>query len=231
MRRLVVRGLVVVCVLPLLVGCVSYGEYNRLKGELELAEQANRQLIDQYNRLLVKTNRQAADGTISEEEHKAALAQLAALREQLKSQEGTSFAKEDLPDGAKIEAGGISLGSGLLFNSGMASLKKAAHFPALDQLAGSLKGKYADYNIIIEGHTDNEPLKQTKKLYEYNLKLGFERATNVFKYLNLKHGVPEARVTIFSYGMSKPLNPDTASTKDGRRDNRRVVFRLAQRIQ
>ena len=47
-----VRGLVVVCVLPLLVGCVSYGEYNRLKGELELAEQANRQLIDQYNRLL-----------------------------------------------------------------------------------------------------------------------------------------------------------------------------------
>ncbi len=88
MRKLVVRGLVVVCVLPLLVGCVSYGEYNRLKGELELAEQANRQLIDQYNRLLVKTNRQAAEGTISEEEHKAALAQLAALREQLKDQEG-----------------------------------------------------------------------------------------------------------------------------------------------
>ena len=231
MRRLVVRGLVVVCVLPLLVGCVSYGEYNRLNGELELAEQANRQLIDQYNRFLVKTNRQAADGTISEEEHKAALAQLAALREQLKNQEGASFAKEDLPDGAKIEEGGISLGSGLLFNSGMASLKKATHFPALDQLAGSLKGKYSDYNIIIEGHTDNEPLKQTKKLYEYNLKLGFERATNVFKYLNLKHGIPEGRVTIFSYGMSKPLNPDTASTKEGRRDNRRVVFRLAQRIQ
>ena len=87
MRKLVVRGLAVVGAGALLSGCVSYGEYSKLKGELELSQQANRQLIDQYNRLLVKTNRQAAEGTISEEEHKAALAQLAALREQLKDQQ------------------------------------------------------------------------------------------------------------------------------------------------
>ncbi|MFP6737691.1 MAG: hypothetical protein VCD34_03005, partial [Planctomycetota bacterium] len=182
MRKLVVRGLAVVCALSLLSGCVSYGEYSKLKGELELSQQANRQLIDQYNRLLVKTNRQAADGTISEADHKAALAQLEDLRAQLQKQQGASFTSEDVPEGAKIEEGGISLGSNLLFNSGMASLKKTAHFPALDSIAGSLKGKYSGYNIIIEGHTDNEPLNKTKKLYEYNLKLGFERATNVFKY-------------------------------------------------
>ena len=202
MRKLVVRGLAVVCALSLLSGCVSYGEYSKLKGELELSQQANRQLIDQYNRLLVKTNRQAAEGTISEAEHKAALAQLEDLRAQLQKQQGASFTNEDVPEGAKIEEGGISLGSNLLFNSGMASLKKGSHFPSLDSIASSLKGKYAGYNIIIEGHTDNEPLNKTKKLYEYNLKLGFERATNVFKYLNLKHGIPEGRVTIFSFGMA-----------------------------
>ena len=81
--------------------------------------------------------------------------------------------------------------------------------------------------IIVEGHTDNEPLEQVAGASEYNLKLGFERATNVFKYLNLKHGIPQERVAIFSYGTSKPLSPETGHSPAERKKNRRVVFRLS----
>ena len=78
----------------------------------------------------------------------------------------------------------------------------------------------------IEGHTDNEPLKSTRQLFEYNIVLGYERASNVFRYLIKKHGLPEKRFQVTSYGMSKPLNPANASTSQGRSENRRVVFRL-----
>ena len=163
------------------------------------------------------------------EELKKQLLVMESKEEELEKVDGRDFEKEDLPAGAKIESGGISLGSNLLFRSGQARLK-THQFPSLDQVARLLKGKYSSYEVLIEGHTDNEPLKSTRQLFEYNIVLGYERASNVFRYLIKKHGLPEKRFQVTSYGMSKPLNPANASTSQGRSENRRVVFRLKRNI-
>ena len=139
-----------------------------------------------------------------------------------------AISPSDIPgiEGAEVEDGGLSLGAGSLFNSGEAGLK-SEQIPVLDEVAKMLKTKYSGQKIIVEGHTDNESLEQAAGASEYNLKLGFERATSVFKYANLKHGIPQERVAIFSYGTSKPLSPGTGHSPEGRKKNRRVVFRLS----
>ena len=194
----VLRLMAAALFLPLMAGCVSY---EKLKVQLYQAERENEQLIDQYNRLQQNRNAQRSVVAISQGD-------IAGI------------------DGAEVEDGGLSLGAEFLFNSGDSKLK-SEEVPVLDEVAKMLKTKYSGQKIIVEGHTDNDPGKETNKDRQYNLKLGFDRASNVFKYLNLKHGIPQDRVAILSYGMSKPLNPETGHTPEGRKKNRRVVFRLS----
>lgn len=54
---------------------------------------------------------------------------------------------------------------------------------------------------------------------DYNMKLGQRRAQSVFDYLTAK-GVSASRLKIVSYGLTKPVAPNT--TEDGRAKNRRV---------
>jgi len=229
------RTVVGVLVVPLLCSCVSYEEYRSLKDDLSRSKRNNDDLVTQYQRdLLHRRKSQKEDSS----RNQALRDEVMALKNQLlldnKKKEleapgGRNFEKEDLPAGAKIESGGLSLGSGLLFQPGQASLKKH-QLASLDQVGNLLTGKYASYDILIEGHTDNQPLKSTRQLFEYNIALGTARASNVFKYLNKRHSIPEKRFQLISYGMSRPLNKQSASTEQGRRENRRVVFRLKRRI-
>ena len=229
------RTVVGVLAVPFLCGCVSYEEYRGLKDDLSRSKRNTNDIITQYQRdLLHRRKSQKEDSSRNE----VLRAEVTALKNQLlldnKKEEpeapgNRSFEKEDLPTGAKIESGGLSLGSGLLFQPGQASLKKH-QLASLDQVGNLLTGKYASYEILIEGHTDNQPLRSTRQLFEYNIALGTARASNVFKYLSKRHSIPEKRFQVMSYGMSRPLNEQSASTEQGRRENRRVVFRLKRRI-
>ena len=230
------RGAVGVLVVPFLCGCVSYEEYRGIQDELSRSKRNNNDLTTQYQRDLLyrqKTRKEISsrEGEFQTEmeELKKQLLLMESKEEELEKVDGRDFEKEDLPAGAKIESGGISLGSNLLFRSGQSRLK-THQFPSLDQVARLLKGKYSSYEVLIEGHTDNEPLKSTRQLFEYNIVLGYERASNVFRYLSKKHGLAEKRFQVMSYGMARPLNPANASTAQGRSENRRVVFRLKRNI-
>ena len=232
------RTVVGVLAVPFLCGCVSYEEYRSLQDDLSRSKRNTNDIITQYQRDLLHRRKSQKENSSRDE---ALRAEVAALKNQRvldnKKEEreapeapgGRSFEKEDLPTGAKIESGGLSLGSGLLFQPGQASLKKH-QLASLDQVGNLLKGKYASYEVLIEGHTDNQPLRSTRQLFEYNMVLGTARASNVFKYLSKRHSIPEKRFQIMSYGMSRPLNEQSASTEQGRRENRRVVFRLKRRI-
>lgn len=232
------RTVVGVLAVPFLCGCVSYEEYRSLQDDLSRSKRNTNDIITQYQRDLLHRRKSQKENSSRDE---ALRAEVAALKNQRvldnKKEEreapeapgGRSFEKEDLPTGAKIESGGLSLGSGLLFQPGQASLKKH-QLVSLDQVGNLLKGKYASYEVLIEGHTDNQPLRSTRQLFEYNMVLGTARASNVFKYLSKRHSIPEKRFQIMSYGMSRPLNEQSASTEQGRRENRRVVFRLKRRI-
>ena len=55
-------------------------------------------------------------------------------------------------------------------------------------------------------------------------KLGLERAEAVKRYLYEQHQIPLHKMNVISYGMEKPVAPNT--TKAGRAQNRRVVIRV-----
>jgi chemotaxis protein MotB len=217
------------CLVPMFSGCVAYQKHKELGNELERTQQALRDMTAQYNKLYAMRGAaipgRAVVG-VPQSEHDKLKAQLADLRRQLADQQlKLSFEKEDVTpiEKAELEDGGIRLGEALLFNEGVAALK-SSELPALDQLVQLLRTKYPGEAIIIEGHTDNQPLVRTKKLHDSNLKLSFERAYSVFKYLQ-DHGIPEDLMRVEAFADGKPIDPATENTEEGRRLNRRVVIR------
>jgi outer membrane protein OmpA-like peptidoglycan-associated protein len=88
----------------------------------------------------------------------------------------------------------------------------------IDQIVSQLKQDAKNVYIEIEGHTDNVGPA------EYNERLGLERAEAVQRYLYEKYQVPLHRMSVISYGMSRPEADN--KTKEGRALNRRVVIRV-----
>lgn len=95
---------------------------------------------------------------------------------------------------------------------------KPESFPELDRIV-KLMGERATMTVSIEGHADATGTE------EYNLNLSKRRAAAVQKYITGK-GVDTSRVNIAFFGESKPV--DTNATKEGRRKNRRVEFRIVK---
>ncbi|MCK5375690.1 MAG: OmpA family protein [Acidobacteria bacterium] len=87
---------------------------------------------------------------------------------------------------------------------------------ALDGFATKAKGITTNAFIEVQGHTDNIGSEN------YNLNLGYKRAEQVMRYLNMEQGIPLFRMNVISYGEYKPI--DDNSTRDGRANNRRVTL-------
>lgn len=90
---------------------------------------------------------------------------------------------------------------------------------ALDIFVEDLKSRDESVYIEIQGHTDSTGSEA------YNLMLGQKRAEAVRRYLN-QQGIPLARMSVISYGMSAPIADN--STSDGRAINRRVTIVVLQ---
>ncbi len=117
--------------------------------------------------------------------------------------------------GAKVERVGegilITFDSGLLFDTGSSELRSATR-QNLDELSRILN-KYADTDVLIQGHTDNTggtALNQT---------LSENRARSVKSYL-MRQGVVISRLHDMGMGEEYPI-ADNATTS-GRQANRRV---------
>ena len=81
----------------------------------------------------------------------------------------------------------------------------------------SILSENAQYNLLLEGHTDNQGD------WNDNLKLSQERVENVKAYLVSK-GVDAKRIQTKGWGGSKPLANNLL--EDTRKNNRRVEFTL-----
>ena len=77
--------------------------------------------------------------------------------------------------------------------------------------------KYPDYNLSIEGHTDNTGGQ------EINEKLSESRAKACYDYLVSK-GIPASRLKYKGFGQSRPIANN--NTYSGRTLNRRVEFNM-----
>ena len=207
------------------VGCVSLQSYNQTKSELEKAKEANADLVKKYNqamqRLLAKERETGGDADLQ-----AQLLRLQRENDELRKQSVVQpgFTPEEIKKiGAEAEEGGLRLGEALLFAEGSNKLRPEAS-GILDGIVELLQTKYRDDMIIIEGHTDNQPLVKTRDVWKFNIRLGYERAQAVFEYF-LDHGIPESRVVVRAYSFNKPTDKQDVDSKEARTRNRRVVVR------
>ena len=112
----------------------------------------------------------------------------------------------------------LVLTEGVLFASGSADLKDPAK-KVLAPIAAELKKVPND--IIIEGHTDNVPVKGGR--YSSNWELSMARAYSVLLFFS-EQGIPEKHLAGIGYGEHHPVSDNT--TPEGRARNRRIEISL-----
>ena len=129
------------------------------------------------------------------------------------SQDGDS----DAVTGVRHDAVGvrIQVAANKLFASGSADLKTDSS-SALDKIGQLLKE--SNRRLIIEGHTDDEPIKTEK--YPSNWELSASRATKIVRYLVARHRIAPSRLTAVAYADQKPIVPN--SNEINRARNRRI---------
>lgn len=119
----------------------------------------------------------------------------------------------------------VAMSNKLLFQSGSATVNKQGK-TALGKLAEVLK-KQTDIDILIEGHTDTQPIKTVQ--FKDNWDLSVVRATSVVRILTKEYGVNLLQIVPSGRGEYMPVdNNDTAA---GRARNRRTEIIMAPRLE
>lgn len=95
------------------------------------------------------------------------------------------------------------------FASGQASLKSEAR-RELDTIASRLKRDHPGAEIVVEGHTDSDPVRKSK--YGSNEALSKARADAVREYLASK-GISRNRIDTVGKGASEPKGSKAASRR------------------
>jgi chemotaxis protein MotB len=121
----------------------------------------------------------------------------------------------------KIKEGHISvvLPSSVLFNSGQTKLKKTAT-SSLSKVCRILEKDFPNETIRIEGHTDSDPIKRTKKLYRTNWELSAARAATVLHYLIDNCHLDPTHLYLAGFGEYQPVAGN--KNKKDKKKNRRV---------
>jgi len=133
--------------------------------------------------------------------------------------------KEQVKVEVKVVRDGMTItlqeqGQHVFFESGRAEL--APDFIAvMDKIAVPLLGLSEKHEILVEGHTDNVPVRQGSA-YPSNWELSTARATNVVRYLVSQKDFKPQRVSAVGYGEYRPVASNDAP--ENRSKNRRVVF-------
>jgi chemotaxis protein MotB len=125
--------------------------------------------------------------------------------------------KKETIGGIRHDAVGvrIQVAANRLFDTGSADLA-AESGAALDKIGRLLKT--SGRRLIIEGHTDDEPIRTDK--YPSNWELSAARATKIVRYLIAKHKVSASQLTAVAYGDQKPVVPN--DSPENRARNRRI---------
>ncbi|HSO88236.1 MAG TPA: OmpA family protein [Draconibacterium sp.] len=119
----------------------------------------------------------------------------------------------------------VSMTDKLLFKSGSAAVE-AKGKEAIKLLAGVLD-KNRDIDILIEGHTDNVPIKTA--VYRDNWDLSVARATSIVRILTEEHKIEPTRLTASGKGEFSPRA--TNETTEGKALNRRTEIILSPKLE
>ncbi len=118
----------------------------------------------------------------------------------------------------------ISLSDKMMFKSGKTTISKKAD-SVLYKLA-KIINDYKDYEVLIEGHTDNVPIHTA--CIKDNWDLSALRATAIARKLQNDFGVDPARMTAGGHGQWVPKASN--DTPEGRSKNRRTEVILLPKL-
>ena len=119
----------------------------------------------------------------------------------------------------------VMLEERLLFATG-STVVDAKGVEALKALAKVLETDLSN-DILIEGHTDNVPMKGTGEVKD-NWDLSVMRATAVVKIITSNSNIIPDRLTAAGKGEYNPL--DTSNTVEGRKKNRRIEVVITPKL-
>lgn len=118
----------------------------------------------------------------------------------------------------------ISLSDNMLYRSGSYDILPQAEV-VLSKVAKVIND-YKDYDVLVEGHTDNNPIKSS--FIKDNWDLSALRATSVVRTLQDKFDVDPARMT--AGGRSEFVPKATNLTDKGRSENRRTEIIILPKL-
>ncbi|WP_342563750.1 flagellar motor protein MotB [Paenibacillus sp. FSL R7-0345] len=117
----------------------------------------------------------------------------------------------------------ITISDNALFASGEAEVKDESR-----QLAKSISymlQQFPDYNVLVQGHTDNIPISNSS--YSSNWDLSVDRALHFMKILLLNPNLDPVKFSPIGYGEYHPIASN--STAAGRAQNRRVEVSILRK--
>ena len=118
----------------------------------------------------------------------------------------------------------ISLADNMLYKSGSYEINDRAA-ETLSKIAKIIKD-YSDYDVLIEGNTDNVPIKREN--IRNNWDLSCLRASSVVQALQNTYGVDPKRLTAGGRGEYNPLQPNTSDL--GKQRNRRTQIIITPKL-
>lgn len=118
----------------------------------------------------------------------------------------------------------ISLADNMLYKSGSYEISPAAG-ETLSKISKIIKD-YKDYDVLIEGNTDNVPIN--KPNIRNNWDLSTLRASSVVQALQNQYGVDPKRLTAGGRGEYNPIA--TNATEDGKAKNRRTQIIITPKL-
>ncbi len=118
----------------------------------------------------------------------------------------------------------ISLADNMLYKSGSYEIGSRAG-ETLEKIA-KIISDYKDYDVLIEGNTDNVPISQ--KNIRNNWDLSALRASSVVQALQNQYGVDPKRLTAAGRGEYNPVATNT--TEKGKQRNRRTQIIITPKL-
>lgn len=205
-----------------------------LQAKYENLIDQNLSQTDQYNRTLIAKSEElnTKEKLLSEREKALAEMQLIIARQDsiTKRLNGIlrnallGFNSDELSVEIKNGKVYVSMSDNLLFKSGSSAVE-AKGKEAL-KLLGEVLDKNTDIDILVEGHTDNVPIKTS--VYKDNWDLSVARATSIVRILSVDYKIAPTRMTASGKGEYFPKSDN--ETTEGRARNRRTEIILSPKL-
>ena len=191
-------------------GCTN----KQMEERISLLEDTNRNLTAQLNRTVGEVDAVNRDREGLNQRLLAAQREAGDLRNQLANM---PIPEETAPGWTAVPGGAmIAIEGSVLFAPGRVIVRDKAR-RTLDGIISTIQGEYGDKDILVFGHTDDQPIK--KSGWHDNWQLSTERSLAVVRYM-ADRGVSASRLVGCGCGEHRTRVPN--SSQANRAKNRRV---------